>query len=159
MTACDSKPVPVSADSRLRKHADYQRVYKTGRKQFAKQIAYFVAWPPAEMLTVVPRIGLTVPKALGKAVDRNRIKRRLRAAVRQSLPLLEAPLDVVLHPRRSVIDAEFTAIVREVEIIFRAVQAIADRGPEAFQRLPQPAHRGGARPKRKPGARTKPAGA
>jgi len=121
---------------RLRKHADYQLVYKAGRKQFAKQISYFHALRPAERRsdTPGPRIGLTVPKALGKAVDRNRIKRRLREAVRAALPLLTAPIDVVLHPRRSVIDLDFLQLKREVAI-FRSIQAAHDR---TAPRPPQP---------------------
>ena len=122
-----------SAEFRLRKHADYQRVYKSGRKQFGRQMAYFFALRDAEAAarsqTMGPRIGLTVPKALGKAVARNRIKRRLREAVRAALPALTAPVDVVLHPRRSVVDAEFALIQREVETIFRAVQAGAEKRP------------------------------
>jgi ribonuclease P protein component len=119
----------MSNTHRLRKHADYQLVYKAGRKQFAKQIAYFYAARPSDRRsdTLGPRIGLTVPKALGKAVDRNRIKRRLREAVRHALPLLTSPVDVILHPRRSVISADFAIIEREVSVIFRAVQAAADR--------------------------------
>src|SRR5580698_8252256 len=91
---------------RLRKHADYQLVYKRGRKQFAKNIAYFYAVRPEDRRsdTAGARVGLTVPKALGKAVDRNRIKRRMRVAVRRNLAVLRTPVDVVLHPRRSVID-------------------------------------------------------
>jgi ribonuclease P protein component len=114
---------------RLCKHADYQLAYKAGRKQFAKQIAYFHALRPADRRSATPgpRIGLTVPKALGKAVDRNRIKRRMREAVRRALPLLTSPVDVILHPRRSVIDAEFATLVREVSGIFRAVQGACDR--------------------------------
>ena len=114
---------------RLRKHADYQLVYKAGRKQFGKQLAYFHALRPADRRseTPGPRVGLTVPKALGKAVDRNRIKRRLREAVRAALPLLTSPVDVVLHPRRSVIDLDFTHLKREVTTIFRSVQAACDR--------------------------------
>jgi ribonuclease P protein component len=114
---------------RLRKHADYQLVYKRGRKQFAKNIAYFHAVRPEDRRsdTTGPRVGLTVPKALGKAVDRNRIKRRLREAVRRNLALLSAPLDVVLHPRRVVIEMEFATLEREVGIIFRAVQTAFER--------------------------------
>ena len=114
---------------RLRKHADYQLVYKAARKQFGKQIAYFHALRPAERRsdTPGPRIGLTVPKALGKAVDRNRIKRRLREAIRHALPLLSAPVDVILHPKRSVIDADFANLEREVAVIFRSVQAASER--------------------------------
>ena len=114
---------------RLRKHADYQLTYKRGRKQFAKQIAYFHALRPEDRRSETPgaRIGLTVPKALGKAVDRNRIKRRMREAVRANLGLLDAPVDVVLHPRRSVMELEFGQLKREVAQIFRSVQAACER--------------------------------
>ena len=118
-----------STDFRLRKHADYQRVYKAGRKQFGRQMAWFFALrdPDARCEATGPRIGLTVPKSLGKAVTRNRIKRRLREAVRGALPLLSVPVDVVLHPKRSVLEAEFAVIEREVETIFRSVQALAEK--------------------------------
>jgi ribonuclease P protein component len=122
-----------STTYRLRKHADYQLVYKRGRKQFAKNIAYFHTVRPADRRsdTAGARVGLTVPKALGKAVDRNRIKRRLREAVRRNLGLLTAPLDVILHPRRIVMEMEFAALEREVGVIFRAVQAAFERGAVA----------------------------
>jgi ribonuclease P protein component len=124
-----TSPTISKTPHRLRKHADYQLVYKTGRKQFGKQLAYFHALRPAGRRsdTPGPRIGLTVPKALGKAVDRNRIKRRLREAVRAALPLLTSPVDVVLHPRRSVLDLDFAQLKREVAIIFRGIQAACDR--------------------------------
>jgi ribonuclease P protein component len=129
---------------RLRKHADYQLVYKAGRKQFSKQIAYFHALRPAlgpngkprRSDTPGPRIGLTVPKALGGAVDRNRIKRRMREAVRAALPLITAPVDVILHPRRSVIDLEFQQLKREVANILRSVQAACDRAASAKTEKP-----------------------
>lgn len=121
----------TSTNFRLRKHADYQRVYKAGRKQFGRQMAWFFALRDADTAarseTTGPRIGLTVPKALGKAVARNRIKRRLREAVHAALPLLAAPVDVVLHPKRSVLEADFAVIEREVQTIFRSVQAAADK--------------------------------
>lgn len=116
---------------RLRKHADYQRVYQASRKQFAKQMSYFYTLRPqlgpdgtplryADAST--PRVGLTVGKVMGKAVDRNRIKRRMREAVRKNLPALSSPVDVILHPRRSVIDLDFAALDREVASVFRAIQ-------------------------------------
>ena len=112
---------------RLRKHADYQRAYKAaGRKQWGKLMAYFAAERPVEARseTEGPRVGLTVPKALGGAVDRNRIKRRMREAVRANLALLGgARLDVILHPKRAVLEAEYAAIAREVSTVFRAIAA------------------------------------
>ena len=87
-----------------------------------------------------------MPKALGKAVARNRIKRRMREAVRAALPALSAPVDVVLHPKRSVLDADFAVIEREVQTIFRSiearsVQAAAERSDKVGteKRLGEPA--------------------
>jgi ribonuclease P protein component len=65
---------------------------------------------------------------MGKAVDRNRIKRRMREAVRRNLPSLRTPVDVILHPRRSVIDLEFVSLEREVGDVFRAIQSAAEKG-------------------------------
>jgi ribonuclease P protein component len=121
---------------RLRKHADYQRVYKAGRKQFAKQMTYYFTVRPQlgpdgtplrDVDASRPRVGLTVGKVMGKAVDRNRIKRRMREAVRKNLPSLRTPVDVILHPRRSVIDLEFAALEREVRNVFRAIQKAAEK--------------------------------
>jgi ribonuclease P protein component len=121
---------------RLRKHADYQRVYKASRKQFAKQMAYFFMLRPQlgpdgtalrDVDARSPRVGLTVGKVMGKAVDRNRIKRRMREAVRNNLSTLNTPVDVVFHPRRSVIDLEFAALEREVANVFRAIQNAAQK--------------------------------
>ena len=78
-----------------------------------------------------PRVGLTVGKVMGKAVDRNRIKRRLREAVRKNLSTLSTPVDVVLHPRRGVIDLEFAALDREVASIFRTIQVAVGKQQNA----------------------------
>jgi ribonuclease P protein component len=133
----------IAAICRLRKHADYQSVYKASRKQFGKQMSYFflVRRPLSPVSGSVrdvtpdssaPRVGLTVPKAIGKAVDRNRIKRRMREAVRRQLVLLQMPVDVVLHPRRSVIDLDFEALEREVAVVFRAIQKASEQQPASL---------------------------
>jgi ribonuclease P protein component len=106
-------------DFRLRKHADYQRVYQRSRKHFSPSMTYFFA----ERLSLLaplsgPRVGLTAGRVLGKAVERNRIKRRMREAVRLNLTLLTHNVDIVLHPRRTVLTTQFTQLQNEVSNIF-----------------------------------------
>jgi len=60
-------------------------------------------------------------------VDRNRIKRRMREAVRRQLQLLQAPVDLVLHPKRSVLDLDFATLERDVAAVFRTVQQAAGK--------------------------------
>jgi ribonuclease P protein component len=127
----------TTAMHRLRKHADYQRVYAASRKQFGKQLSYFFTLrqplgpdgaPQRALPPDAARVGLTVSKGMAaRAVDRNRIKRRMREAVRKHLALLHSPVDVVLHPRRSVLDLDFAALEREVATVFRSIQKIAER--------------------------------
>jgi len=103
---------------RLLRHTDFQRVYKMGRRQFTGNMTvFFLRRAPAAESTVsgnTLRVGFTVGKVLGGSVERNRIKRRMREAVRTSWPQVEAPVDVVFHPRKSVLELPFTEVVSEV---------------------------------------------
>ena len=65
-----------------------------------------------------PHIGFTTPRALGKAVVRNRIKRRLREAVRLQLDRLNPQWSIVFNPRRKALDAPTSDLQREVERLF-----------------------------------------
>ena len=63
---------------------------------------------------VPSRFGFTVPKALGKAVQRNRLRRRMREAVRSQFDRLPANWAIVFNPRRSALEASFEDLCREV---------------------------------------------
>jgi ribonuclease P protein component len=134
-TLRDNSPMPDDSpdqrELRLRKHADYQRVYKESRKHFSPSMSYFFRRRRDEPAADgnVPegaRVGLTAGRVLGKAVARNRIKRRMREAVRMNFARLPQSVDVVLHPRKSVIDMEFRKLVAEVARVFSTVSSQAE---------------------------------
>jgi ribonuclease P protein component len=68
------------------------------------------------------RIGFTVGRALGGAVQRNRMKRRLREAVRLSRPAVAASADVVINPKKSLLTADFRAVLNEVHRAFDVIE-------------------------------------
>jgi ribonuclease P protein component len=109
---------------RLLKHSDFQRVYQSGRRQFTGNVTVFYLRRDSAEAGLGPRVGFTVGKVLGGAVERNRIKRRMREAVRLSWPECEGPVDVVLNPRKSVLTLPFAKLVDEVA---RALRLAAER--------------------------------
>ena len=57
-------------------------------------------------------------RAIGKAVTRNRIRRRFREAVRHRLDRLNPQWSIVINPRRKALDAPMPELLREVEKLF-----------------------------------------
>jgi ribonuclease P protein component len=60
-----------------------------------------------------------VPKRLGGAVVRNRLRRKLREAVRMELARIQTGWDFVFHPRAGAADAPLAALRHEVEKVFQ----------------------------------------
>lgn len=119
--------------ARLLKHSDFERVYKQGRRHFSPHMTVFylpravaASASDAAEAKASSRIGFTVGRVLGGAVQRNHIKRRLRDAVRQRRAALNGAesVDVVINPKKSVLTVEFTTVVSEVG---RALELIAKR--------------------------------
>jgi ribonuclease P protein component len=113
--------------ARLLRHADFERVYKLGRRHFSASITVFY-WQRPEPAGVSPtvasglRIGFTVGRALGGAVQRNRMKRRLREAVRLARPAGGVNADVVINPKKSVLTVDFAEVVNEVSRAFVVIE-------------------------------------
>ncbi len=131
------------ADARLRKHADYQRAYAAGRKRQSASMSWFLApqqpgfagRPPNS-----PRLGLTAGKVLGKAHERNRIKRRMREVLRRHLDLLPHGCDLIFHPRRTVLTIDFAKLEAEIVRILHQANAEAARIAAVPGPQPAPAH-------------------
>jgi ribonuclease P protein component len=124
-------PIQSLTASRLQKHADYQRAYEGSRKRQSASMSWFMARQkpayPGATLPSGPRVGLTAGKVLGKAHERNRIKRRMRETLRRHVELLPEGFDLILHPRRTVLTLEFGKLEAEVVRILHQARAEADR--------------------------------
>lgn len=118
--------------ARLLKHSDFERVYKQGRRHFSAHMTVFYlrqaegASPEAALPEESARVGFTVGRVLGGAVERNRIKRRLREAVRLRRAVLKGAgaVDVVINPKKSVLTLGFSVVLEEVG---RALDVIAKK--------------------------------
>jgi ribonuclease P protein component len=104
---------------RLLRHADFERVYKHGRRHFAAHMTvFYLLREQGEGL----RIGFTVGRVLGGAVERNRMKRRLRESVRLRWPEVGVPADVVINPKKSLLKVDFAELKNEVGHAFEVIQ-------------------------------------
>jgi ribonuclease P protein component len=104
---------------RLLRHADFERVYQRGRRHFSAHMTVFYLRRPDAGNA---RVGYTVSRALGGAVDRNRLKRRLREAVRLSWAEMNGPFDIVINPKKSLLQAEFDELKKEVARAWEVLQ-------------------------------------
>jgi ribonuclease P protein component len=91
---------------RLRRRADYLRSYRTGRRRHGSfAILYFV---PNQLGH--PRIGITASRKVGKAVLRQKLKRRIREIYRRWKDRGKLPaLDLVIHLKPEARGADFPA--------------------------------------------------
>jgi len=86
---------------RLSRSRDFAAVYRQGRSVSTRYLT--VHWFPREDdPDGAPRLGLAVPKSVGSAVARNRLKRQLRETWRASAPSARVGHDYVLVARAGI---------------------------------------------------------
>jgi ribonuclease P protein component len=78
---------------KLKRQSDFDKLFKKGKKCYAKSL--MMLYFPSDSL----KIGYSISKKHGKAVKRNRIKRLLRAAVREVFKDSECKVYIVIVPR------------------------------------------------------------
>jgi ribonuclease P protein component len=104
----------LPSSSRITRSRDIRALLGRGRKKKTSHLDVFFLSSGA----AIPRIGLIVPKHGQRAVDRNRVKRRLREiARRELLPRLKKagrPSDVLIRARRGAYRAKYEQLRREL---------------------------------------------
>jgi ribonuclease P protein component len=126
-------PRPRAGRGRLSRSADFDRVFRSGRSHAGRELVLYV-FPRGE--DGPPRLGLSVSRKVGGAVDRNRVKRLLREAFAVESPRLPAGTDAVVVART---DARGLAEREGLAGIRRALADLISRS--AGDRASDPARR------------------
>ncbi|MCB0193796.1 MAG: ribonuclease P protein component [Anaerolineae bacterium] len=105
---------------RLRRNSDFQRIRQVG-KSYASSLLV-LAFLRNEFDH--SRFGFVVSKRLGKAVQRNKIKRRMREAVRLKIPHIKPGFDVVIIARIPSRNATFSDICRSIERLLKTANLL-----------------------------------
>ena len=100
----------------LKKRQDFLRINQTVYKHHAGGLVLLAAPQPDENTTEVARVGYTASRKVGGAVQRNRAKRRLRAAVALKLaPRVQSGWDFVLIARANTVDRNWQELLTDIE--------------------------------------------
>ena len=91
----------------VRKRSDFELIYKTGFKRSGRLMTMFTM----EREAGPARLGIAATRKMGAAVERNRAKRLVRELFRHHKPA--TALDVVVVPRREMLDATYDRIEAE----------------------------------------------
>ena len=90
--------------------AEYDAVYREGRRRSSREFTLFLRPNGLDS----SRFGWSIKKALGTAVGRNRIRRRLREILRLHRQEIAPGWDIVIHPRSSALTAEFSKLTEDL---------------------------------------------
>jgi len=127
-----TRPTPRLAT--LKRRPQFQRV-RSGARWAGPAFVLEGRRRASQDMADSPRFGFTVSKKVGGAVERNRIRRRLKAAVRGILPdHARRDFDYVIVARRPALDVTFAALVSDLVDALKRVHGRtprAGRGPTA----------------------------
>jgi ribonuclease P protein component len=100
---------------RLVRKADFDAVYRHGKR---RSNSHFTVFSKANDLPE-SRFGFSIKRAIGGAVVRNRIRRRIREVIRLHRQEISAGWDIVIHPKPHVAAAPFAALTTELLKLLR----------------------------------------
>jgi ribonuclease P protein component len=118
--AIASRPSNAGLDfpraARLVRRGEFDAVYRAGKRRSSSHFTVFLRANHEPM----SRFGFSIKKALGGAVLRNRIRRRVRELVRCHRAEIPVGWDIVIHPKGSVARANFAALITDLLRLLRS---------------------------------------
>ncbi|MFY9769217.1 MAG: ribonuclease P protein component [Xanthobacteraceae bacterium] len=116
----------VATMERLKRRSDFRAVAQAGGAGARVHASAFILQARARAQAGAPRVGFTVSKQVGNAVERNRVRRRLRELIRLAPPAaLSAGHDYVLIGRRAALKGAFDAMMKELSGALRRVHRLS----------------------------------
>ena len=106
----DGPSLKFPRDVRLVRRSEFDAVYRAGKRRSSSHFTVFLR---ANALPL-SRFGFSIKKALGGAVVRNRMRRRLRELVRCHRQEISAGWDIVIHPKNSVTQTPLAALAQDL---------------------------------------------
>lgn len=98
-----------SRDDRLRKRREFEECYASGARVSGRFLQVFLLAEEGR-----PRLGISVPKRVGNAAARNRVRRRLREIFRRNRDLLGSRgMRIVVNARPPAAEAPFSALCED----------------------------------------------
>lgn len=126
MNSGPAVPEGFSPDDRLRKRREFEECYSSGVRVSGRHLQVFVLPDPGGSR---PRLGLSVPRRTGKAVARNRARRRLREIFRKNRSALAGRVvRIVINVRGSAARAGFDELASDYLSSVRRALARLPRG-------------------------------
>jgi ribonuclease P protein component len=110
---------------RLRSATAFARLRRQGQP-FHHRLAVLLIEPNHQP---VSQFGFSVSKRIGGAVVRNRVRRRLREAVRLQLRQIKPGWNCLLIARPATANASFTDLITAVQQLFQQAQLWQESGP------------------------------
>ena len=105
----------LKKEYRLRKNADFRKVYRSAKSVSTK---YLVLYPKVKKGEGI-RIGFSISKKIGKANVRNLYKRRLREIVRHNLHHIKPGCDLIILTRVPVTELGYHELEKNVKYLLR----------------------------------------
>lgn len=99
---------------RLRKSKDFQRISRQGARRASAHFVIIVGKQRPEEAGERPLLGITVSRKVGSAVERNRVKRRIREWFRRNRDRVDREGAVVVIARRGAPELDAAATAREL---------------------------------------------
>ena len=94
----------------IKRSSDFRRIYAKGKSAVSPCVVVYCR----KNRLGTNRVGFTVSKKLGKAVVRNRVRRRLREIIRLNSDRLEQGYDLILVARTRAVEAEYRRLERDL---------------------------------------------